>query len=95
MLHGSLVLVAVRLFTNDREFPAVRRVFAGQGFVTSGLMTMTAVTTTLVMVLQRGNTDYDMLALMLAVGTVWGPAAGVCLAVLLWTTGWRRAKDEG
>lgn len=85
IIHGVIAIAVVRLFTNDRTFPAVRRAFIGQGFVLSGLVTMTVSTVALIAVFSEGPTDFSFLSWTLALGCVWGPTAALHLALLLWS----------
>jgi hypothetical protein len=90
LLHAILFWVIVRLATNDREFPAVRRAFAATRLGVAGLVVMTTSTVSLVMAFQKGETDYQTLQMVCGVAAVWGPVALVHLVLVLWSSGWRR-----
>jgi len=82
LFHGTLMAVVLRLFTNDRDEPAVRRAFTGNRLVFAGLIWMASATAALTLLFQK-DTDLKALQTTTAVGCVWGVAAAVHLWLLL------------
>lgn len=83
LFHGTLFGLVLRLFTNDRDQPAVRRTFIGTRLVFAGVIWIVSATVALVLVLKKGDTDLQTLQTTAALGIVWGVAAGVHLWLLL------------
>ena len=83
LLHGTLFAVALRMFTNDRNEPAVRRAHIGTRMVFAGMFWMLADTAALLLLFAEGNTDWDQMSMWTGVGLVWGPTAAVHLWLLL------------
>ena len=83
LLHGTLFALLLRMFTNDRNVPAVRRAHTGTRMVFAGIIWMTADTAALLIVFAEGFTDWNQLAEWTGIGLVWGPAAAVQLWLLL------------
>jgi hypothetical protein len=83
LMHGALFAVVLRLFTNDRDEPAVRRAHIGVRLVFAGMIWMTADTAALLVVFAEGTTNWDELAEITGFGLVWGLAAVVHLWLLL------------
>jgi hypothetical protein len=75
--------VLIRYATNSRDFPSVRRAFAGARFVLIGLVVMTLATTSVVFLFQSGETDLKVIQKQVALTVVWGPAAVIHLIGLL------------
>jgi hypothetical protein len=83
LAHGTLFAVVLRVWTNDRDEPAVRRAHIGTRLAFAGMVWMLADTAALLIVFAEGNTAWDELAGVSAVGLVWGPTAAVHLWLLL------------
>lgn len=90
LVYAALFRTVAWLFTNDREYPAVRRAFAGQRFVIAGLIVMYFSTFTMISLFQRGETNLHEAQVVIGFAVVWGPAAAIHLALLLWSSGWQR-----
>ena len=85
LLHSSVIFAILFLSTNNREFPAVARVFGIARLVGAGIILMGCTTTLILAVLQKESTDYDSLALVIGMMCVWGPTAIGHLIWMRWT----------
>jgi hypothetical protein len=83
VLHGVVLVLLLRLATNDRTEPAVRRANAGVRLVLAGLIVFTTNTSALLLLLAEGGTDWSQLATWTGVAVVWGPTAAVHAWLLL------------
>lgn len=93
-LYGVLFWLIARVATNDREFPAVRRAFAATRLVVAAAVVVTLGTVAIVQAFQRGETDFDQVALELGIAVVWGPTAVLHVLLVLRTSGWRAQHTE-
>lgn len=83
LTHGAVLAVALRLFTNDCQFPAVRRSVYGFRLVLGGIILVGSNTYTLVSAFAAGPTDLKDLAPPAAISGVWGPVVAWHAVLLL------------
>jgi len=91
--YALVFFALIRLFTNDVEFPAVRRAFAATRLAVALLIVMGASTIALVAVFQI-DTDLQVISQTLAFALVWGPVAVLHLMLVLRGSGWRREHAD-
>jgi hypothetical protein len=89
LMYAVLFLLAIRWVTNDRDFPAVRRAFAGSRLGLAVLIVMAATTVSLVALFQRGETELKTIQKNTAVVLVWGPTALLHFVLMFRSSGWR------
>jgi len=94
IVHGLAFFLAVKLGTNDRQFPAVRRAFAGMRLILNFLALTTATTAAIVLLFHRDGFDLEYLPVILAVAIVGAPAAVLQVMLLARSSGWRRGRVE-
>jgi hypothetical protein len=78
VLHLGLILVV----TEDRKWPAARRLFTGWRFGIHGLVVLTTVTILLAVVFQKDFGDWEVRKALLAILLVWLPSWVVHLSML-------------
>lgn len=88
-LHFVLFTVILLAATNNGSQRLVARSFVLARLLLAGVITMGATTTFLITMLQKGDTNYDVLKLAIGLGLVWGPTA---LAHLLMAMAFRDRK---
>jgi len=88
-LHFVLFFVILLVATNNASHRLVARSFVLARLVLAGILSMGATTTFLIVMLQKGDTNYETLKVAIGVGLVWGPTA---LAHLLLAMGFRNKK---
>jgi hypothetical protein len=81
-LFALLHWVLVKVMTNDRDWPAARRLFAGWRLAIHGLILLMTVTALMVTLFQE-DTNVETIKTMLAIGFVWSMAWIIDL-MLLW-----------
>ena len=79
LMHFVLFFVILLVATNNSQKRLVARSFVVARLLLAGVITMTATTAFLVGMLQRGDTNYNMLKVVIGFGLVWGPTALVHL----------------
>jgi hypothetical protein len=78
---GLLHLVLIKAATNDRKWPATRRVFVGWRFAIHGVIVLATFTTLIVLLFQR-DVRWETIKNVLATLVVWGPSWLIHLVLL-------------
>ena len=94
LVYGILFFTLIHYFTNDRDFPAVRRAFASIRFTVAGLIVFTAATVGIVSTFQKGEYEYKTLQTIFAVSLIWWPVALLHLVLVLKSVGWQRVPKS-
>ena len=84
ILHGSAIFAILLVGTNNAKFPAAGRAFGVARLVIAGIILMGCATAMILAVLQKGNTDFRGLSMVIGMLAVWGPTA---LGHLVWMRG--------
>lgn len=78
LLFTLIFMLLIKASTNDKEFPAVKRLFAGGRFAFAGIVCMLTMTALAILAFQKEAKDKDMkemelLEMLLAILIVWLP----------------------
>ncbi len=82
-LHFVLFFVILLVATNNASRRLVARSFVLARLVLAGVLSMGATTTFLIVMLQKGDTNYDALKVAIGLGLVWGPTALIHLLLAM------------
>ena len=85
ILHGSAIFAILLVGTNNAKFPAAGRAFGATRLVIAGIILMGCTTVMILAVLQKGNTDFRGLSMVIGMLAVWGPTALGHLVWMRWT----------
>ena len=91
VIYAVLFGTLIRLLTNDREFPSVRRAFASLRFALAGIVVMATTTAAIFCAFERGEFNYKSLEVIFAISMIWWPVAVLHLILMVRTSHWHRS----